>query len=156
MRLKGLQPKTRTMHLPAMRDVTRFQGYAPDSAGPEELRAFQPEIKGRGVGVPTFNTRRRMPGFRRDHLPPVCDEARSAGGREVPVVPNAEEVTRIHEAAPGPGLRHRAAFSVAAWRSRTTPCLARCLDCGLPVERRPHLARGSHEDEGRSRTKTAR
>ena len=33
--------------------------------------------------------------------------------KKIPVVLSAEEVTRILEAAPGPGLRYRAAFSVA-------------------------------------------
>jgi len=41
MQIKGLQPKTQTMYLRAMRDFTRFLGHAPDSATPEELRAFQ-------------------------------------------------------------------------------------------------------------------
>ncbi len=33
--------------------------------------------------------------------------------KKIPVVLSAEEVTRILEVAPGPGLRYRAAFSVA-------------------------------------------
>ncbi|QAX32460.1 phage integrase N-terminal SAM-like domain-containing protein [Leisingera sp. NJS204] len=41
MRIKGLQPKTQTMYLRAMRDFTRFPGHAPDIATQEELRAFQ-------------------------------------------------------------------------------------------------------------------
>jgi len=57
MRIKGLQPKTQTMYLRAMRDFTRFLGHAPDSATPEELRAFQLDMKERGVGAPTFNNR---------------------------------------------------------------------------------------------------
>lgn len=87
MRIKGLQPKTQTMYLRAMRDFTQFLGHAPDSATPEELRAFQLDMKERGVGAPTFNNRL--------------------------TVLSAEEVARIIEAAPGPGLRYRAAFSVA-------------------------------------------
>jgi len=57
MRIKGLQPKTQTMYLRAMRDFTQFLWHAPDSATPEELRAFQLDIKERGVGAPTFNNR---------------------------------------------------------------------------------------------------
>ncbi|WP_174235092.1 phage integrase N-terminal SAM-like domain-containing protein, partial [Ruegeria sp. EL01] len=38
MRIKGLQPKTQTMYLRAMRDFTRFLGHSPDTATPEELR----------------------------------------------------------------------------------------------------------------------
>lgn len=59
MRIKGLQPKTQTMYLRGTRDFTRFLGHAPDSARPEELRAFQLDMKERGVGAPTFNNRHR-------------------------------------------------------------------------------------------------
>ncbi len=57
MRIKGLQSKTQTMYLRGMRDFTRFLGHAPDSATPEELRAFQLDMKERGIGAPTFNNR---------------------------------------------------------------------------------------------------
>ena len=45
MRIKGLQPKTQTMYLRAMREFTRYLGHSPDSATPEELRAFQLDMK---------------------------------------------------------------------------------------------------------------
>lgn len=51
MRIKGLQPKTQTMYLRAMRGFTRYLGHSPDSATPEELRAFQLDMKERGVGT---------------------------------------------------------------------------------------------------------
>ena len=57
MQIKGLQPKTQTMYLRGMRDFTRFLGRSPDTATPEDLRAFQLDMKERGVGAPTFNTR---------------------------------------------------------------------------------------------------
>ena len=57
MRIKGLQPKTQTMYLRAMRDFTPYLGHSPVSATPEELRAFQLDMKERGVGAPTFNNR---------------------------------------------------------------------------------------------------
>ena len=41
MRIKGLLPKTQTMYLRAMREFTRYLGHSPDTATPEELRAFQ-------------------------------------------------------------------------------------------------------------------
>ncbi len=37
MRIKGLQPKTQTMYLRAMRDFTRYLGHSPDTATPDEL-----------------------------------------------------------------------------------------------------------------------
>ncbi len=57
MRVKGLNPKTQTMYLRAMRDFTRFLGRSPDTVSPEELRAFQLDMTNKGVGAPTFNNR---------------------------------------------------------------------------------------------------
>ena len=88
MRIKGLQPKTQTMYLRAMRDFTRFLGHSPDTATPEELRAFQLDMKERGVGAPTFNNRLTVLSFFFcDDLPAPGDEAAhalSAGGEEDP------------------------------------------------------------------------
>ena len=57
MQIKGLQPNTQTMYLRGMRDFTRFLGRSPDTATLEDLRAFQLDMKERGVGAPTFNNR---------------------------------------------------------------------------------------------------
>ena len=57
MQIKGLQPKTQTMYLRGMRDFTGFLGHSPDAATTEELRAFQLDMKERGIGAPTFNNR---------------------------------------------------------------------------------------------------
>jgi hypothetical protein len=51
-RITGLLLKTQTMYLRAMREFTRFLRHSFDAATPEELRAFQLEIKERGVGAP--------------------------------------------------------------------------------------------------------
>jgi integrase/recombinase XerD len=64
MQIKGLQPKTQTMYLRGMRDFTRFLGRSPDTATPEDLRAFQLDMKERGVGTPTFNNRLTVLSFR--------------------------------------------------------------------------------------------
>jgi len=117
MRIKGLQPKTQTMYLPAMREFTRYLGHSPDSATPEELRAFQLDMKERGVGAPTFNNRLTVLSFFFATTCPRPEMKRhmryQRAAKKIPVVLSAEEVARILEAAPGPGLRYRAAFSVA-------------------------------------------
>lgn len=41
MRIKGLQSKTQTMYMRAMRDFIRFLGRSPDTAKSEDLLAFQ-------------------------------------------------------------------------------------------------------------------
>ena len=117
MRIKGLQPKTQTMYLRAMREFTRYLGHSPDSATPEELRAFQLDMKDRGVGAPTFNNRLTVLSFFFATTCPRPEMKRhmryQRAAKKIPVVLSAEEVARILETAPGPGLRYRAAFSVA-------------------------------------------
>ena len=117
MRIKGLQPKTQTMYLRAMRDFTRFLGRSPDTATPEDLRAFQLDMAEKGTGSATFNNRLSVLGFffsvtcAREDMRRHMRYQRLA--KKIPVVLSAEEVTRILEVAPGPGLKYRAAFSVA-------------------------------------------
>ena len=117
MQIKGLLPKTQTMYLRVMRDFTQFLGRSPDSATTEDLRAFQLDIKDRGVGAPTFNNRLTVLSFffattcPRPEMKTHMRYQRTA--KKIPIVLSAEEVVRILEAAPGPGLKYRAAFSVA-------------------------------------------
>jgi len=117
-KIKVLQPKTQTMYLRGMRDFTWFLGHAPASATPEELRAFQLDMKERGVGAPTFNNRLTVLSFffaatcRRPEVKRHTRYQRAA--KKIPVVLRAEEVTHIIEATRGPGLQYRAAFSVAS------------------------------------------
>ncbi len=117
MQIKGLQPKTQTMYLRAMREFTRFLSHSPDTATPEELRGFQLDMKERGVGVPTFNNRLTVLSFFYATTSPRPEMKRhmryQRAAKKIPVVLSAEEVTRILEAAPGPGLKYRAAFRVA-------------------------------------------
>jgi len=117
MRIKGLQPKTQTMYLRAMRDFTQFLGRSPDTATPEDLRAFQLDMSEKGTGSATFNNRLSVLGFffsvtcAREEMKRHMRYQRLA--KKIPVVLSAEEVMRILEVAPGPGLKYRAAFSVA-------------------------------------------
>lgn len=117
MQIKGLQPKTQTMYLRGVRDFSRFLGHSPDTATPEDLRAFQLDMKERGVGAPTFNTRLTVLSFffaATCPRPEMKAHMRYQGtAKKIPIVLSAEEVVRILEAAPGPGLKYRAAFSVA-------------------------------------------
>ncbi len=105
MRIKGLQSKTQTMYLRGMRDFTRFLGHAPDSATPEELRAFQLDMKERGIGAPTFNNRLTVLSFFFATTCPRPEMKRhmryQRAAKKIPVVLSAEEVARIIEAAPG-------------------------------------------------------
>ena len=100
-----------------MRDFTRFLGRSPDTATPEDLRAFQLDMSEKGTGSATFNNRLSVLGFffsvtcAREEMKRHMRYQRLA--KKIPVVLSAEEVTRILDVAPGPGLKYRAAFSVA-------------------------------------------
>jgi site-specific recombinase XerD len=117
MRIKGLQPKTQTMYLRAMRDFTQFLGRSPDTATPEDLCACQLDMKEKGVGAPIRANRLSVFGFffsvtcAREEMKRHMRDQRLA--KKIPMVLSAEEVIRILEVAPGPGLKYRAAFSVA-------------------------------------------
>ncbi|SFP10228.1 Phage integrase, N-terminal SAM-like domain [Cohaesibacter marisflavi] len=117
MRIKGLMPKTQTMYLRAMQEFTRFLGHSPDSATPEELRAFQLDMKDHGVGAATYNNRLTVLSFFFSTTCPCPEMKRHMRyqrmAKKIPVVLSVEEVVAILEAAPGPGLKYRAAFSVA-------------------------------------------
>jgi integrase/recombinase XerD len=117
MQIKGLQPKTQTMYLRGMWDFTRFLGRSPDTATPEDLRAFQLNLKERGVGAPTFNNRLTVLSVfiaATCPLPEMKTHMRyQRAAKKIPIVLSAEQVMRILEVAPGPGLKYRAAFSVA-------------------------------------------
>ena len=105
------------MYLRRMRDFTRFLGHAPDTATPEELRAFQLDMKKKGVGAPTFNNRLTVSSFFFAATCPRPEMKRhmryERTAKKIPVVLSAEEVARILQAAPGQGLKYRAAISMA-------------------------------------------
>jgi len=107
MRIKGLQSKTQTMYLRGMRDSTASWS----------MRAFQIDMKERGVGAPTFNNRLTVLSFFFATTCPRPELKRhmryQRATKKTLVLLIAEEVTRILEAAPGSGPRYRAAFSVA-------------------------------------------
>jgi len=117
MRVKGLNPKTQTMYLRAMHEFTKFLGRSPDTATHEDLRAFQLDMADKGVGAPTFNNRLSVLSFffsitcAREGMKRYMRYQRVP--KKIPEVLSTEEVAKIIEAAPGPGLRYRAAFSVA-------------------------------------------
>jgi integrase len=117
IRIKGLQPKTQRMYLRAMREFKRFLGHSPDTATPQELRAFQLDTKERGIGAPTFDNRLTVLSFCYATSCPRPEMTRhmryQRAPKQIPVVLMSREVTRIPQAAHGPGRRWRAAFSMA-------------------------------------------
>jgi integrase/recombinase XerD len=117
MRIRGMGEKTQKAHIRGVRDFATFLGRAPDTATPEELRAYQLHMTDAGVSAETFDVRivslrfffgvtcgreemKRYMQFR--HKP-----------RKLPVVLSVEEVADLLAAVPGPGLTYRAALGIS-------------------------------------------
>ncbi|MCE6967417.1 tyrosine-type recombinase/integrase [Cereibacter sphaeroides] len=117
MRIRGLGEKAQLAHIRAVRDFAGFLGRSPDTATPEELRAYQLHMAKNGVLASTFNV--RISGLR-FFFSMTCgreDMKRYMQYRtkpwKLPVVLSVEEVSDILMAAPGPGLKYRAALSIS-------------------------------------------
>ncbi len=57
MRIRGMVGKARKSHIRAIKGFAAFLGHSPDTATPEELRAYQLHMTDTGVTPSTFNTR---------------------------------------------------------------------------------------------------
>lgn len=57
MRIRGMGEKAQKSHIRAIKDFAQFLGHSPDTATPEELRAYQLHMTDTGVTASTFNVR---------------------------------------------------------------------------------------------------
>lgn len=57
MNIRGMGDKAQKAHIRAIKDFTRFLGRSPDTATPDDLRAYQLHMTEAGVTPPTFNAR---------------------------------------------------------------------------------------------------
>ncbi|MDG1470292.1 MAG: site-specific integrase [Ascidiaceihabitans sp.] len=117
MRIRGMGDKAQKSHIRAIKDFAKFLKRSPDTATPEELRAYQLHMTDTGVTASTFNTRiialrfffgmtcgrEDMKRFMQFRTQP----------RKLPMVFSAEEISSILMATPGPGLKYRAALSIS-------------------------------------------
>jgi site-specific recombinase XerD len=117
MRIRGMGEKYQKAHIRAIRDFAAFLGHSPDTATPEELRAYQLHMADTGVTPTTFNARIVALRF---FFGMTCGREEMkrymqfrTEPRKLPVVLSVEEVSDILMAAPGPGLKYRAALSVS-------------------------------------------
>ena len=117
MRIRGMGEKAQQAHIRAIKDFAIFLRRSPDTATSEELRSYQRHMTDAGVTPSTFNARivalrfffgmtcgrEEMKRFMQFRTEP----------RRLPVVFSVEEVSDILMAAPGPGLKYRAALSIS-------------------------------------------
>ena len=117
MRIRGMGDKAQKSHIRAIKDFARFLKRPPDTATPEELRAYQLHMTDTGVTASTFNTRiialRFFFGMTcgREEMKRFMQFRRQA--RKLPIVFSVEEVSDLLMAAPGPGIKYRAALSIS-------------------------------------------
>ena len=117
MRIRGMAEKTQAAHIRAVKDFAIFLKRSPDTATPEELRAYQLHMTNTGMSATTFNVRivslRFFFGMTcgRDEKKRHMQFRRAP--RKLPAVLSVEEVGYILAAAPGPGLKYRAALGIS-------------------------------------------
>src|SRR5450631_390212 len=115
MNMRRFVPDTQREYIRAVKRLATFLGRSPDTATPEELRAFQLHLTENSAQPPSINATVTALRFffkvtldrpeTTRHLVFVYEP------RKLPRVLSPEEVLRLLEAAPGP--KHKAALSVA-------------------------------------------
>ena len=117
MRIRGLGEKSQQAHIRAVKDFAAFLGRSPDTATPEELRAYQLHMTDAEVTPSVYNARITALRFffsmtcGRDEMKRHM-QFRNAP-RKLPAVLSVEEVSDLLPVAPGPGLKYRAALSIS-------------------------------------------
>ena len=109
--------KTRHDYIKHIETLARFIGRSPDTVTADELRRFQADQIEQGAQPPKMNSQASALRF---FLTITCGRsglaqqlARTHYPRKLPRVLPPDDVVRLLEAAPGPGLKYKAALSVA-------------------------------------------
>jgi integrase/recombinase XerD len=117
MDVRRLGEKTKSNYIYHVANFTTFLGSSPDTATAEEVRRFQVHLTETGVGSSSINQAatalRFFFGTTLDRPELARHLARVHYPRPVPRVLSSEEAGRLLEAAPGPGLKYKAALSIA-------------------------------------------
>jgi len=117
MTIRNLSPKTQLGYIRTVKRFAAFLGRSPDTASAEDVRRYQAHLATSCVGVPTRN--HTVSGLRflfrvtlgRGDIERHMRIAREP--RKLPVVLGPDEVARLLDAAPGRGLKYKAALSIA-------------------------------------------
>ena len=117
MSVRKFGEKTQHDYIRHIETFARFLGRSPDTATAEDLRRYQVHQTEAGVQPPSVNSSAVALRFLltvtlgRANL--AAQLTRVHYPRRLPRVLSLEEVARLIEAAPGPGLKYKAALSVA-------------------------------------------
>lgn len=117
MRIRGMGESAQKAHIRAIKNFAGYLGHTPDSATPEELRAYQLHMTDTGVSASTFNVRISSLRF---FFGVTCGREEMkrymqfrSKPRKLPIVLSVEEVGDLMAAVPGPGLKYRAALGIS-------------------------------------------
>jgi len=117
MTVRSFGDKTQHDYIRHVETFARFLGRSPDTATGDDIRRFQLAQVEQGAQPPKMNTQASALRFfftitlsRADLAHQL---ARTHYPRKLPRVLTLDQVAQLLEAAPGPGLRHKAALSIA-------------------------------------------
>lgn len=117
MRIRAMGESAQKAYIRAIKDFAGYLGHAPDTATPEELRAYQLHMTDTGVSASTFNVRISLLRF---FFSITCGREEMkrymqfrSKPRKLPIVLSVEEVGDLMAAVPGPGLKYRAALGIS-------------------------------------------
>ncbi len=117
MRIRGMGDKAQKSHVRAIKDFAAFLGHSPDTAAPEEWRAWQLHMTDTGVTPSTFDTRIVALRFFFGITCGRGDMKRFMQFKTQPKKPqmvfSVQEVSDLLMARPGPGLKYRATLSIS-------------------------------------------
>jgi len=117
MRIHGMGDKAQKAHIRAIKDFASFLKRSPDTATPDDLRAYQLHMTDTGVTPTTYNARIMALRFLfgktcgREEMKKYMQFRTQP--RKLPTVLSIEDVSELLAAAPGPGLKYRAALSIS-------------------------------------------
>ena len=117
MTVRTIGDKTQANYIRHVEALAKFLGRSPDTATGDDLRRFQAHQVEQGAQPPRMNAQASALRFfftitlgRADLAHQL---ARTHYPRKLPRILTPDEVGRLLEAAPGPGLKHKAALSIA-------------------------------------------
>jgi integrase len=117
MAVRKFGEKTRRDDIRHVEAFASFLGRSPDTATADDVRRYQVHLTDSGAQPPKFNSSASALGFFFGITPDRPELAHRLARvhypRKLPRVLGAQEVGRLLEAAPGPGLKYKAALSVA-------------------------------------------
>lgn len=116
MRIRGMGEASQKAHIRALKDFATFLERSPDTATPDDLRAYQLHMADTNVTPSTFNARITALRF---FFSMTCGREEMkrymqfrTEPRKLPIVLSVEEVSAVLASAPGPGMKYRAALSI--------------------------------------------